>query len=209
MVLYLSIIAFAWIGLSILNICLGSTIWGLSPNFSFVAILMCIVFQFAVDGLLAMIIHKFPDKWFDPRKKIFNVCKAERKFLDFIRVKKWKDSVWELGGLGGFRKNKIQDQNNPEYLNQFLIESNKGVVIHLVSVLFGFLIIFIMPLKFVWTVSIPIAIVNGILNLLSTFVLRYNIPKLKVAYERAVRVRARAFKDKVLEKENEENKKIV
>lgn len=205
MVLYLSIIAITWIVLSVINI----LVVGIVPSYAFISILMCVAFEFAIDGILAALLHKLPNKWFDPNKKIFSVSKTERKFLDFIKVKKWKDSVWELGGLGGFSKSEIKEQDNPDYIKLFLIESNKGVLIHVAGILAGFLLIFVMPIKYVWSISIPIALVNTLLSFMSTAVLRYNIPKLKVAYERAVRIRARAFKEKVNDNKDEENKKIV
>ena len=42
--------------------------------------------------------------------------------------KNWKDKVAELGFLGGFRKNKINDPANPDYLTTFLMESNKRCI---------------------------------------------------------------------------------
>ena len=51
----------------------------------------------------------------------------------------------------------------------------------------GFLILLFPLPKYALVVGLPIAIVNVFLNLLSTMVLRYNIPRLKVSYERAVK----------------------
>ena len=187
MVLYLSIISFAVVILSTTNIALGSMIWGLNQWWVIAILIGCVVIEFAVDGLFAYLIHELPDKWFNPNKKIYKVGKKERKFYDFLKVKKWKDKVWELGGLGGFRKNKIADPNNPEYLHQFLIESNKGIIIHWAGVVMGFVLVFIIPFDFLLTVSLPVCLVNALLNIMAICVLRYNIPKLEAVMERAKR----------------------
>ena len=77
------------------------------------------------------------------------------------------------------------------------------MTIHLVGVVLGFSLIFVIPFKFIWTISLPVCLVNVLLNLMSTFVLRYNIPKLEVALERAKR---NQLKQKLIDSENiEEN----
>ena len=54
--------------------------------------------------------------------------------------------------------------------------------------------------KFFLCLGLPIAIVNLFLNLLSMMILRYNIPKLMIAYERA-----KKMKQLNREKEEKEN----
>jgi hypothetical protein len=187
MILYWSIITIAIVILSVINVALGSNVWGLNEWWSIAILWGCVAYEFAIDGFFAWSLHELPDKWFTRDKKIFKVSKKSRKFYDAIKIKSWKDKVWELDGLGGFRKNKINDPNNPKYLEQFIIESNKGVAIHWAGVVLGFTLIFVIPFKFIWTISLPVCLVNLLLNMMSIFVLRYNIPKLEVALERAKR----------------------
>ena len=66
-------------------------------------------------------------------------------------------------------------------LNRFLIECNKGVIVHICDIVFGFLLLAIPPYKWTLCVALPVAIVNAILNILPIMVLRYNVPKLQVA----------------------------
>ena len=143
--------------------------------------------EIVIDLILAGIIHAMPEKWFSPDNKFFQVDKKERKFYDKINIKKWKDHVLELGAIGGFRKNKLKDSNDTDYLNLFLVESNKGVIIHIANIVLGFLVVFCIPLKNILVISIPVAIVNAFLGLLPIFILRYNTPKLKAALIRAKR----------------------
>lgn len=184
MVLYLTIIIIANIIVSALNIAFGTAYFGYEWWF---VVIMCVVstaFQFAADGLFAFIINKMPNKWFAVDNKHFEVSKRCQQFYQKLGIRKWKDKVWELGGLGGFRKNKINDPNNPEYIEQFIIESNKGIVTHRVGYFVGFLCVFIFPLKYALVIGLPIALVNLFLNILPTMVLRYNLPKLHAVLKR-------------------------
>ena len=187
MILYMSIIGISVAILSIVNIVLGSNIWGLNEWWVIAILAGCVIVEFALDGLMAYLIHELPDKWFEPDKKLYKVGKKERKLYEFLKVKKWKDKVWELGGLGGFRKNKIVDANDYNYLKQFIIESNKGIVIHWAGIVIGCVLMLIIPIEFILTVSLPVCVVNAILNIMPICVLRYNIPKLEVAMQRAKR----------------------
>ena len=57
----------------------------------------------------------------------------------------------------------------------------------MLGVFAGFLVIFILPLKYALRIGVPVACVSALLCILPTMILRYNIPKLMVAYERAKR----------------------
>ena len=119
----------------------------------------------------------------------YSVGNKEKKFYDKLHVKNWKDKICELGGLGGFSKSKINDPKSEEYLERFIIESNKGVLIHIVIIFVGFLILLFPIPKYYLRIGLPVAIVNAFLNTLPIMVLRYNTPKLKIAYDRAVKMK--------------------
>ena len=174
--------------ISVLNILLGTSTFGYSVGEVIGLVCIGVLIEIVIDLIIAGIVSKCPIKWFDPDKKIYQVSKKERKFYEKLGIKNWKDKVIELGALSGFRKNKLRDGSNPEYLYRFLIESNKGIWTHILNITLGFLLVFCLPLKYWLVISIPIGIVNFVLGLLPTFILRYNVPKLKVAYERAKRL---------------------
>ena len=190
MVLYLSIIIGCVILLSILNISFMLPVLGITALECVGIITFTVIVEIAINGLFAWIVHSLPNKWFLPEHKFFKVFKCERKFYEKIGIKKWKDKVWELGALGGFRKNKINDPTNPDYFTLFLIESNKGIMVHLVGVFVGFLCILLYP-AYIWTIGFPASVVGVFLNILPIFILRYNIPKLEIARERAKRNKER------------------
>lgn len=157
----------------------GLSVWQniLAVTFSTVAVI-------AVDGIFATIIRRaFPTKWFSHEKKIFQVSKKEQRFYDKLGIKKWKDKVLELGAFTSFRKNKVREPNNNEYISRFLLENNYGFIIHIACVVLGFLIIFMLPLKYALCFGVPVGIVNAVLNLLPAFILRYNTPKLMTLYK--------------------------
>lgn len=199
MVLYLSVVGIAVVLICGFDMIVMAPIMDVSPWFFVVAVVASTVYQVAVDALFAIICNQIPAKWVKD-KKFFNVSKKEQHFYEKLGIKKWKDKVLELGSLGGFSKSKINDPNDPEYAERFLIESYKGEIDHILGMIFGFSVIFIFPLKYAWMVGVPVAIVNVFLNLLSTMILRYNTPKLKVLHKRALRNQENKEKNKENEK---------
>lgn len=200
MILYLTTIFIAIILITIMNIAIYTL-----PFFSIASLdilgvtFSTVAIEFIISAIIALAIHWLPKSWFLAEKKIFKVYRWERKFYEKLGIKKWKDKVWELGGLGGFRKNKINDPKNPEYLTTFLMESNKGFVVHIISVFAVFLCIPFFP-QYAWTIGFPASMVGLVLHILPALILRYNIPKLLIARERARRTKERE------EKEIEKNK---
>lgn len=192
MVLYLSILFLSVTAIILLNIfCFIPTetnyvLWVI------IATIFSTVIEIAISGTFSFITERLPDKMFYPDKKIMQVTKKEQKFYDKLKIKKWKDKVWELGALGGFRKNKVKDPNSPEYILKFITEAGKGMLGHIFNITFSWLVIFVLPLKYALRIGLPIAIVGIVLNLLPTLILRYNIPKLKIAYKRACLIQERA-----------------
>ena len=58
---------------------------------------------------------------------------------------------------------------------------------HRLSYPVGFLALLTLDGACVFTIALPVALVNLYLNILPTLVLRYNTPKLKMLYERLTR----------------------
>ena len=81
----------------------------------------------------------------------------------------------------------LKSPDDPEYIKQFIIECNKGVVTHRIGYFVGFLVVFLFPLKYAFVIGVPVAVVNLFLNILPTMVLRYNTPKLQVVLKRLKR----------------------
>lgn len=191
MVLYLSVIAVAMVLISAFNIIFGMGYFGYSAWFVIFMVVASTAFQFLIDGLIAWLWSFTPNRWYTPDKKIMQVSDKQVKFYEKMKIRKWKDKVWELGGLGGFSKAKLVDANNPEYITRFIIESGKGIVEHYIGAFAGFLCIFLFPLKYALVIGVPVAIVNFVLNILPIWILKYNIPKLKVVLKRAERNKLR------------------
>ena len=209
MILYLSIVFGGTALISLLNILLGSYDFNHSAIWVICAVVLSVIVEIAIQGVVATIVKHLPNKWFTHDKKIFKISKHERKFYEKIKIRSWKDRVWELGALGGFRKNKIADPNSPEYLLQFVVESNKGVTDHIVGILVSFLVIFILPFKYALRIGLPVALVACLLCILPTMILRYNIPKIMVAYERARRTAALKAKQEEAQAEKTEPQEKV
>lgn len=199
MLLYLSTIFIAMVIIIVLNCVLGGYAFDNYILWIVLSVTLSVFVEIIIDLIFAGIIHSMPNKLFSKDKKCFQVSRKERKFYEKLRIKSWKDKVFELGALGGFRKNKIREKDSPEYLNKFIVESNKGIIIHIACIIMGFLVMFILPLKYFVRIGLWVSIVNVILNAMPTMILRYNIPKLQVAYERAKRLEKLNKKEKELE----------
>lgn len=194
MVLYLSIVIGAIAIIALINCLFLLPTLGVSAIACIGIIIFTVAVEILIDGILAFLVHLLPTKWFLPENKIFKVSRNERKFYEKIGIKKWKDKVWELGALGGFRKNKISDPSNPDYFTEFLMESNKGILVHILGIFCGFLCILLYP-AYALSIGLPASIVGVLLNIMPLFILRYNIPKLEVARERAKRIKERENKE--------------
>lgn len=169
--------------ISFINILLGIASW----YYVVVAVIWCVALQFAFDGLIALIINKMPDKWFGVDNPLYQVFQWEKKLYTKLKVRKWKDYVWELGGLGGFSKKELKEPDNPKYIEKFIIECNKGVLTHRLSYPIGFLAMLTLPGKSALTIALPVAIVNLFSNILPTLALRYNTPMLMSVLKRLKR----------------------
>ena len=144
---------------------------------------ICIVCAFSIDGILAFLIRRLPEKWFSPEARIFSVGAFERKLYRRAKIGIWKKYVPEWGCFTGFHKDKMKDAHDSEYIGRFLIESNYGVAGHLAGALAGFAIMLIPALQPL-TVALPIALANAFLSILPTMILRSNTPALRGLYKR-------------------------
>lgn len=183
MKLYLWIIGIAMAVISIANIAMGVASW----HYAIAAVVWCTALQFALDGFWAIVINKMPNKWFGVDNSLYRVSEWERDLYKRLKVRRWKDKVWELGGLGGFSKKVLLEPDNPAYIERFIIECNKGVLTHRLSYPVGFLAMLTLPNACAFTIALPVAIVNLFLNILPTLALRYNTPMLQAALKRLKR----------------------
>ena len=98
MKLYLTIIGIAMMVISAINILLHTAAWYVVV----IMVIACTALQFALDGTIAIIINKMPDKLFGVNNPLYNVSEREKALYKALKIRKWKDQIWELGGLGGF-----------------------------------------------------------------------------------------------------------
>lgn len=187
MKLYLSTIGIAMLIIFALNTVFGTASW----YYVLISVVFCTALQFALDGLIAILINKMPDRWFGTDNPAYYVSKRETMLYKRLKVRTWKDRVWELGGLGGFSKKELKEPNDPKYIEKFIIECNKGVLTHRLAYPAGFLAMLTLPNVCAFTVALPVAVVNVFLNVLPTIVLRYNTPMLLLVLKRMKRTEAK------------------
>lgn len=183
MKLYLTVIGAAMLIIAALNILFATAAW----YYILIAVIVCTALQFALDGTIAIVINKLPDKYFGVDNRLYHVTEKEKKLYTKLKVRKWKDKIWELGGLGGFSKKALIEPGSAQYIEKFIIECNKGVLTHRLSYPVGFLPMLFMPNVCAFTIALPVAVVNLVLNIMPTMALRYNTPKLKLMLVRLQR----------------------
>lgn len=155
-----------------------------------------IILEIALNALIATIVSKAIKKeHFSKPSFLYNVSKKERNFYDKIKIKNWKDKVLELGALNGFRKNKIADSNDPQYIERFILEDKIGLVIHFYSIVFGTILAFAMPYQLYLRASLLIVFTNFGMSFPSFCILRYNLPRLETALKFAKRAESQKAKE--------------
>lgn len=188
MILYLTVILAAMLVISTVISLVEGTFFFVVLGFTAFAVVIVIL----IDGLVATACRLLPAKCANHEKKVYTVSANEKKFYEKLKIRKWKDKIPEIGHFTGFRKNKIADPKSVEYLDRFLLEACYGELGHFLSIFFGFSLLLFFPLTPLWwTISIPVAIINGLLNLPSLFILRYNSYKLEVLRKSNLKKQAR------------------
>ncbi len=183
MKLYFSTIGIAMAIISAVNLALGTAPW----YYILIAVVWCTALQFAIDGVIALLIRMTPDQLYAIDNPLFHITEWEKEMYKRLQVRRWKDKVWELGGIGGFSKKNMTSTKDSEYIKKFIVECNRGVVTHRLSYPAGFLALLTLDGACVFTIALPVALVNLYLNILPTLVLRYNTPKLRMLYKRLTR----------------------
>lgn len=170
--------------ISVLDYFFAKPIFDFSLWYIILAVVISTALEIVIDSIFATIVRwLLPKKWFSKDKKFFIAGKKESRFYEKIGIKKWKEKVLELGAVTNFRKNKIAEPNNNDYIERYIVEANYGIIVHLACIIFGFAVIFVYPLKYCLCFGVPVAIVNTVLNLLPLFILRYNLKKLHSLYK--------------------------
>ena len=183
MKLYFTTIGIAMALISAVNIAFGTAAW----YYVLISVVWCTALQFVLDGVVAFSVRMTPDRLYGIDNPLFHITEWEKELYKRLRVRSWKDKVWELGGLGGFSKKSMASTNDPAYIKKFIVECNRGVATHRLSYPVGFVAMLTLKGTCVFTVALPVALVNLYLNTLPTLVLRYNTPKLKTLYERLLK----------------------
>lgn len=184
MKLYIFIILIGCIFTSVLAVSIGVRVYSLSDGVILLSILFSLLVLIIIDAVVAIFVRIFPKKWVNPFNKIYTVHKWESKFYVKLGIRKWKDLIPESGKmLTGFGKREVLDMKDNAYLFKFMEETVYAEVMHLLSAVLGFLVVFV-NLKLWFLVGIPLAIFNFILQILPAMVQRYNRPKLMSAYRR-------------------------
>jgi len=194
--LYISIIFIGTLISVLLGIFVGVPYAHVSESRVFAITIISLLVLVVIDAVCALFVrYCLPKKVFNPFLKCYRVGKVERKFYEKIGIRKWKDRIPEAGQMfANFSKTEVADMTNNEYVIKFMSETIYAEIMHWLSMIFSFLIIFI-DLRLSLTVGLPLVIGNMILNLMPVLVQRYNRPKLMVLYQRNERAKKKEQKE--------------
>lgn len=171
---------------------IGINLWGYLPTaeisalYAIFATILSTIAVIMVDAIVAIVCRMLPHKWLSPFNTIYKTSKLERKFLEKLKIRKWKDKIPEMGKyLCNFDKTSVKE-NSSVYIYKFLKETTMAEVMHIVSAFAGFILILI-PVPHVWTIVLPVVLVNFILQIPPVLIQRYNRPKLMAHYKRILK----------------------
>lgn len=143
---------------------------------------------FGIDAVAALVVRWcIPNRKMDPFHPVWRVHHWERRFYVKLGIRRWKDKIPETGGLlVGFSKKAVADRKNNTYILTFLKETCYAELMHTLSVPLGFLVLLFSfawtSFPFFWYIGLPVACINGLLQLLPIFVQRYVRPFLLSTY---------------------------
>jgi glycosyl-4,4'-diaponeurosporenoate acyltransferase len=185
MTLYLSIIFF---GATIIAFCNGLFAQEYLHTSSLGIIFytwLAVVISFLIDATCAFLIRQIPEEKFNDKNWFFKERRGERHIYENLKIRKWKEIIPELGGLlKYFDKSRIEANPDSKYMKKFITETCYGEVMHAVSIVFAPLVLFIMPSRFLLTMTLPVLVVNIFLQIPPIMVQRYTRPKLEVVLKR-------------------------
>ena len=187
MTLYLSIVGIAILAVSGINIVFFPEPFTYYNIWIVVVLLLCVLAEIAITATFSFLVELLPENWFHPKRKFFNISKKERRFYELMGIKIWKNAICELGMLVGHNKRKFEKPSDPLYIQTFILEGNRAMVGHFLDAAFAFLIVILLPLKYFWRLTFPVAMIAAVLNILPAIIIRYNLPKLQVILKRAKR----------------------
>jgi hypothetical protein len=177
---YLITIAAATVLIALVNFLLDGASSFLLLGEHLLRTVLGVVAVFAIDGIFAFLIRRLPERWFLPEAKLFFVGKGEKNFYRKTKINTWKQYVPEWGCFTGFHKDKVREPDSSAYIGRFLIESNYGVAGHIAGAFLGFLIM-LLPFLRPFAIALPLAVVNWVLGILPTMILRSNTPSLPIS----------------------------
>lgn len=130
------------------------------------------------SALILVLVRLTPKKFYSFRNPLFHVFKFENKIYEFFKIRRWKNKIPELGSLANFKKDKIYNPKDKEYIKQFIVETCYAEATHSISMIWGFLCLAFIPAQYRLIIGFPIATINGFLHFLPSIIQRYMRPRL-------------------------------
>jgi len=169
---------------AILNASFNVDTWGMC----FLFVVIAFFFELALDAIIALSLRRLiPEKWINEEGWYFKTFKFEKRLYEKLGIKRWKSIVPELGGFTDLHKSELASSEDSNYLHRFIVESAYGELIHRVSMIASFFLLFLGFIKpnMFWPLLFPCCFINVFCNLLPAMIQRYVRPRLMILYKRA------------------------
>lgn len=137
----------------VINLSINHLVYNLSISYIILAVLLGTIIVFLIDFVIFGLIYILPNKWFNKDINFYKANEQQKQFYKKLGVKK-KD--WASMGEG------------------VLTLKKKAFWAHIFASVLSFLIILVFPIGYWFIFSVPIALMNFILNGIPIIAIRYN-----------------------------------
>ena len=153
MLFYLYITLIVDVAFILINLGINQLIYNLSVVYVVFAILLGTIIVYLIDFIIFGLICALPNKWFE-------------KELNFYKANEQQKQIYEKLGIKG------KDWSSMGA--RILTKKKKAFWAHIFAAIFGFFIILIFPIEYWFIISVPIALMNFVLNGIPIMSIKYN-----------------------------------
>lgn len=153
MLFYLFITLIVDVAFILINLGINHLIYNLSVVYIVLSILLGTIIVYLMDFIVFGLIYILPDKWFKKDLNFYKASEQQKQFYKKLGIKK-KDWI----SMG----------------ENIITKKKKAFWAHIFATILGFLIMLVFPIEYWFIISVPIALMNFVLNGIPIMAIKYN-----------------------------------
>lgn len=153
MLFYLFITLIVDVAFILINLGINHLIYNLSVVYIVLSILLGTIIVYLMDFVVFGLIYILPDKWFKKDLNFYKASEQQKQFYKKLGIKK-KDWI----SMG----------------ENIIAKKKKAFWAHIFATILGFLIMLVFPIEYWFIISVPIALMNFVLNGIPIMAIKYN-----------------------------------